>query len=64
MPLRQRQEVQEMLWRLTAGYRLAPDCWQNHDSRYGNGLNGPSRTKIEEIVRFMFTLEALEEGAA
>ena len=43
-----------------AGYRLAPDYGQNYDSRYGNGLNGPSRTKIEETVRFLFTIEALE----
>lgn len=43
------------------GYKLAADLCQNYDPRYGNGLNGPSRTKIMEIVRFMFTLEALEE---
>ena len=30
----------------------------------GNGLNGPSRTKMEEIVRFMFTIEALERHCA
>ncbi len=45
----------------TRGYKLAADYCQNYDSRYGNGLNGPSRTKIEEIIRFMFTLEALED---
>jgi hypothetical protein len=33
---------------------------KNYDSRYGNGLNGPSRTKILEIVRFMFTIEGRE----
>lgn len=44
------------------GYKLAADYCQNYDPRYGNGLNGPSRTKIEEIVRFMATIEALEEG--
>ena len=44
------------------GYRLAADYCQNYDSRYGNGLNGPSRTRIEEIARFVFTVEALEEG--
>jgi hypothetical protein len=43
------------------GYKLAADYCQNYDPRYENGLNGPSRTKIGEIVRFMFTLEALEE---
>jgi hypothetical protein len=44
------------------GYKLAADYCQNYDSRYGNGLNGPSRTKIAEIIRFMFTIEALEDG--
>lgn len=53
------------LWRTDCpadGYKLAADYCENYDSRYGNGLNGPSRTRIEEIVRFMFTIEALEEG--
>jgi len=45
----------------TRGYKLAADYCQNYDPRYGNGLNGSSRTKIGEIVRFMFHLEALEE---
>ncbi len=43
------------------GYKLAADYCQNYDPQYGNGLNGPSWTKIEEIVRFMFTIEALED---
>ena len=43
------------------GYRLAADWAQNYDSRYGNGLNGPSRAKLEQLVRFMFTVEAREE---
>jgi len=42
------------------GYKLAADYCQHYDPRHGNGLNGPSRTKIMEIVRFMFELEALE----
>jgi hypothetical protein len=42
-------------------YKLAADYCQHYDSRYGNGLNGPSATKIEEIVRFMFTIEGWEE---
>jgi hypothetical protein len=53
------------LWHLdspTHGYKLAADYCQHYDPRYGNGLNGPSRTKIAEIVRFMFTIEALEDG--
>jgi hypothetical protein len=45
----------------THGYKLAADYCQHYDSRYGNGLIGPSRTKIQEIVRFMVTIEALED---
>lgn len=43
------------------GYKLAADYCQHYDPGHGNGLNSPSRTKILEIVRFMFTVEALEE---
>ena len=43
------------------GYKLAADYCKHYDSRYGKGLNGPSRTKIQEIVRFMFLVEAREE---
>jgi len=43
------------------GYKLAADWSQNYDSRYGNGLNGPSRGKLEELVRFMSNLEAIED---
>lgn len=43
------------------GYDLARDYCKHFDSRYGDGLNGPSRTKILEIVRFMFVIEAREE---
>lgn len=44
------------------GYKLAADYCQNFDSRYGNGLNGPSHTKIEELVRFVRTVEASESN--
>jgi hypothetical protein len=44
-----------------AGYKLAADYCRHYDSRYGDGLNGPSQTKILEIVRFMFTRESLED---
>jgi hypothetical protein len=44
------------------GYKLAADYCQHYYPRYGKGLNGPSRTKIEKIVRFMFPIEALEDG--
>lgn len=43
------------------GYRLAASYCQNYDPRFGNSLNGPSATKIHEIVRFMITIEAREE---
>ena len=43
------------------GYKLAADWAQNFDSRYGNGLNGPSRAKLEELVRFILSVEAREE---
>jgi hypothetical protein len=43
------------------GYKLAADWAQNYDPHYGNGLNGPSRGKIEELVRFMFNVEAREK---
>ena len=52
------------LWHLdspTYGYKLAAEYCQHYDSRYGTGLIGPSRTKIQEIVRFMSTIEALED---
>ena len=42
------------------GYKLAADYCQHYDPRYGNGLNGPSRTKILEIVRFISTIDEAE----
>lgn len=45
----------------SAGYKLAADYCQHYDAKYGNTLNGPSSTKIMEIIRFMFSHEALEE---
>jgi hypothetical protein len=45
----------------TDGYKLAADWTQNYDSRYGNGLNGPSQGKLRELMRFMFSVEALED---
>lgn len=43
------------------GYKLAADYCRHYDPQFGEGLNGPSRTKIAEIVRFMFSVEALED---
>jgi hypothetical protein len=45
----------------TDGYKLAADWAQNYDSKYGTNLNGPSRGKLHELVRFMFSMEAIEE---
>lgn len=45
------------------GYKLAADWAQNYDPAYGNGLNGPSRGKLLELVRFMYSVEALEDEA-
>jgi hypothetical protein len=42
------------------GYRLATDYCTHYDPRYGTNLNGPSKAKVEEIARFMFEYEALE----
>lgn len=44
-------------------YKLAADYCQHYDPRYGNGLNGPSSAKITELVRFLFTHEALEDSS-
>lgn len=52
------------LWRSDsppAGYRLGASYCEHYDSRCGNCLNGPSYTKIHEIARFMFNVEALED---
>ena len=42
------------------GYTLASDYFRNYDPRYGTSLNGPSRTKLLEMARFMFAVEARE----
>jgi hypothetical protein len=46
------------------GYKLAADYCQHYDSRYGNGLNGPSQKKIEEIARFLRAVETLKESVS
>jgi len=43
------------------GYKLAADWAQYYDAAHGNGLNGPSRSKLQELARFMFNVEAREE---
>jgi hypothetical protein len=42
------------------GYKLAVDYCTNYDPRHGSNLNGPSRSRIQEIARFMRTVEARE----
>jgi hypothetical protein len=44
------------------GYNLAVDWAENYNPLVGTGLNGPSAGKLEELVRFMFAVEALEEA--
>lgn len=44
------------------GYKLAVDFCQNYDGRYGNGLNGPARDRLLEIMGFIQAQEALESG--
>lgn len=58
------QGVGIYLWHANSphdGYRIAASYCEHYDPRYGNGLNGPSCTKIYEIIRFMFNIEALED---
>jgi len=43
------------------GYTLAADYCKHFDPKYGEDLNGPSRAKLLEMIRFMFTTEALED---
>jgi len=45
----------------TEGYRLATAFCEHYDPRYGNGLNGPSVGKIEEIARHILATEAHEK---
>jgi hypothetical protein len=42
------------------GYRLAADYCEHYGARYGNGLNGPSVHRIEEIAGFVRAMEAHE----
>lgn len=41
-------------------YRLAAAYCEHYNSRYGNGLNGPSAQRIEEIAGFVRVVEAYE----
>jgi hypothetical protein len=46
------------------GYKLAVDYSAHYDPRYGTGLNGPSRDRLQELVDFIRHREALEAAAA
>ena len=46
------------------GYKLAVAYCEHYDPRYGNGLNGPSRVRLEEIVDFIEHREAQEADSA
>ena len=43
------------------GQKLAADWTQNHDPKYGNGLNGPARGKLRKLVGFVLAVEATED---
>lgn len=43
------------------GLVLCINWTQNYDTRHGLGLHGPSRGKLDELLRFLFRVEALEE---
>ena len=45
----------------TEGCRLAASYCENYDPRYGIGLHGPSRRRIEEIIDFIDRVEAHEK---
>jgi len=42
------------------GYRLVAAFCQHYDSRCSEGLNGPSRARIQEIVQFMRSVKERE----
>jgi hypothetical protein len=45
------------------GYRLAVNYCEHYDPRYGNGLSGPSRKRIEDIVDFIRGVEDREKAS-
>jgi len=55
------------LWHADApslGYKLAVAYSEHYDPRFGTGLNGPSRDRLQELVEFIRRREALEAQAA
>ena len=45
-------------------YRLAANYCEHYDPRYGNGLNGPSIKRIQEIADVVLAVETYENGEA
>jgi len=45
----------------SAGYEVAADYCRHYDSRYPESLTAGSVSKLNQLVRFMFTIEALED---
>lgn len=43
------------------GYKLAADWAKHYNPHFGTDLNGPSRGKLEELLRFIAAVEELEE---
>jgi hypothetical protein len=55
------------LWHVNSpsvGYKLAVAYAAHYDPRYGTGLNGPSRDRLQELVDFIRHCEVLEAAAA
>ena len=53
------------LWRgasSTDGYRLTAAYCEHYDPRHGNGLNGPSVYRIEDIIVFIRAFQAQEQA--
>jgi hypothetical protein len=51
------------LWYATTpslGYKLAAAYCEHYDPRYGPGLNGPSRDRLQELIAFVRAREAQE----
>jgi hypothetical protein len=45
-------------------YRVAASYCEHYDPRYGDGLNGPSVKRIQEIADFTLAVETHESGGA
>jgi hypothetical protein len=46
----------------TDGYRLAVSYCESYDSRYGNGLNAPSLVRVEEVIQFVHSINAIVDA--